>query len=457
MGKKNKKKLLISILITIFSFLLYISSPFLLNFNDERKIGLENLLSELIFYEVNIKGDVKYKLLPFPSLEISDVYLKNKNENSILNKIKVEISVYNLIQNKFSYNDITLDGGEFIIDISNFSKINDIKEFDRKKIVLKNIDLKFFDLNRSFNLNSINGKIFYADGKIKEINGKGFLGEIDFNIGFEKNELNIKSNKSNFKISISDLFSNKKIVKLNFNKQNFLPGINKVYSKLIFENIDDGFKIVTEQFKTNNLDGKIYIKKDQKISNSLLIEGQLKNVEFKNISDKELNFFLKNTLLEIANLFDAHLLLNFQDIETKNKIFDNANFEMSFQNGDIRFDKIDIFSDKNKISLKGRNIKYDKDNLFFFDFEFNTKDFENICKRICQDELTMNKIKDKEFKLKSKGILNLNKAKISIKENFTNKQFNDNELKKLNSNFNSLILLGKLENLFDLSRYFTLL
>jgi len=161
--------------------------------------------------------------------------------------------------------------------------------------------------------------------------------------------------------------------------------------------------------------------------------------------------------LEIANLFDAHLLLNFQDIETKNKIFDNANFEMSFQNGDIRFDKIDIFSDKNKISLKGRNIKYDKDNLFFFDFEFNTKDFENICKRICQDELTMNKIKDKEFKLKSKGILNLNKAKISIKENFTNKQFNDNELKKLNSNFNSLILLGKLENLFDLSRYFILL
>ena len=134
---------------------------------------------------------MKYKLLPFPSLEISDVYLKNKNENSILNKIKVEISVYNLIQNKFSYDDITLDGGEFIIDISNSSKINDIKEFDRKKIVLKNIDLKFFDLNRSFNLNSINGKIFYADGKIKEINGKGFLGEIDFNIVFEKNELNI--------------------------------------------------------------------------------------------------------------------------------------------------------------------------------------------------------------------------------------------------------------------------
>ena len=72
------------------------------------------------------------------------------------------------------------------------------------------------------------------------------------------------------------------------------------------------------------------------------------------------------------------------------------------------------------------------------------------------ETLTMNKIKDKEFKLKSKGILNLNKAKISIKENFTNKQFNDNELKKLSTTLNTSIISGKLENLFNISRYFNL-
>jgi len=54
-------------------------------------------------------------------------------------------------------------------------------------------------------------------------------------------------------------------------------------------------------------------------------------------------------------------------------------------------------------------------------------------------------------------LLNINKAKITVEENFTDRQFNDNELKKLNSNLNSLVLYGKLENLFNLSRYFTLL
>jgi hypothetical protein len=65
--------------------------------------------------------------------------------------------------------------------------------------------------------------------------------------------------------------------------------------------------------------------------------------------------------------------------------------------------------------------------------------------KICADKSLLDKIQVNEFKLKSKGLLNINKAKITVEENFTDRQFNDNELKKLNSNLNSLVLYGKLE------------
>ena len=102
------------------------------------------------------------------------------------------------------------------------------------------------------------------------------------------------------------------------------------------------------------------------------------------------------------------------------------------------------------INIQGRNIDYQKDKLFFYDFEFKTENLKDICQKICTDKSLMDKIQGNEFKLKSKGLLNINKAKITVEENFTDRQFNDNELKKLNSNLNSLVLYGKLENLFNL-------
>ena len=42
---------------------------------------------ETIKYQVSIKGTVKYKLKPLPTLEISEVHVSKKNENSILNKV----------------------------------------------------------------------------------------------------------------------------------------------------------------------------------------------------------------------------------------------------------------------------------------------------------------------------------------------------------------------------------
>ena len=102
MGKKNAKRLLVLTFTIFFGITTYFCFPFFINFNDDKKTGIENILSELIFYKVNIKGNIEYKLNPFPTLQISEIYLNKENENSIIDNINVEVSPY--CNNIWSYN-----------------------------------------------------------------------------------------------------------------------------------------------------------------------------------------------------------------------------------------------------------------------------------------------------------------------------------------------------------------
>ena len=77
-GKKNLKRLLISILTIIFSLVLYLCLPFLINFDIEKKAKIETLFSDTIRYQVSIKGSIKYKLNPLPTLEISEIHFLKK-------------------------------------------------------------------------------------------------------------------------------------------------------------------------------------------------------------------------------------------------------------------------------------------------------------------------------------------------------------------------------------------
>ena len=144
MGKKNAKKLLISISLIIFLFALYTCVPFLINFDDQKKIRIENLVSETISYDVKIKGDIQYKLNPLPVLEISNINLTKNNENSILEKVILNISIFDLIRNRFAYGDVLLSGGEFIIDLNNAGDLSIISNFKNKKIKFNDVNLRFF-------------------------------------------------------------------------------------------------------------------------------------------------------------------------------------------------------------------------------------------------------------------------------------------------------------------------
>src|SRR5210317_652879 len=231
MGKKNAKRLLVLTFTIFFGITTYFCFPFFINFNDDKKTGIENILSELIFYKVNIKGNIEYKLIPFPTLQISEIYLNKENENSIIDNINVEVSPLDLISNKFSYNDIIIQGGEFIIDLNDLNKLNLIEEFSDKKVIFKEVSLKFFNNKQSFNFNQFSGTIEYKNSKVSELNGNLYLGEIPFKINYFKN----KTKKINLKILIYNFFDETKLVTIKNKNSKRFPGNETLFTELNFK------------------------------------------------------------------------------------------------------------------------------------------------------------------------------------------------------------------------------
>ena len=332
-----------------------------------------------------------------------------------------------------------------------------IKDFKNQEVVFKNLSLKFFSKNNSFNLDQINGKILYYDSKIKKIVSHTFLGEVPFEISFKNSQLSLISKKIGLNFSLQNFFDREKNLIFSFNNQSIFPGINEIYASCKLINEEQKFIIISEKFETNLFEGNIIIEKSNETNNEIIIKSIFDKANFKKIHGKDLKFFLENSLNKLSNILDAKIILSFKKIKTKKKIFDSAKFQIFFQNGDAIFEDITFSSDKAKIKIKGRNIKYQKDNLLFYDIFFETKNIKGICDSICENKSLNNKIVNNEMKIYTKGILNINKAKLVVKENNFLKQFNDNEIKKLSDDLNKKVITGKLENLFDLSKYFNLL
>jgi len=457
MEKKKLKRLLISVFIITFSLISYVCLPFFINFDEERKAEIERLFSDTIKYQVSFKGTIKYKLKPFPTLEISEVHVSQKDENSILNKVFINISIFDLLRGNYSYKKILFDGGELIVDLDDLQNIYKNNAFKKQEIKFENLSLKFFQNEKSFNFDQINSKIFYENNKIKEINANVFIGEVPFTINFKNDQINLLSKNIGLNANFKNLFNSEKELKFTFNRQSIFPGINDIFASLKFEIDEDTLLIKSEKFKTNLFDGNITVEKNSNTNNVIIINGSFAKANFKSINKNHLKIFLENDLSKLSNLLDVKIFLDFEKIKTKKKLFNKAKFDLFFQKGDIIFENIILSSDKAKLKVKGRNIRYQKDNLLFYDLIFETKDLKEICKIICEDKTFNDKININEIKISSKGMLNINKAKIYIKENNFIKQYNDNEIKKLSDNLNSKVFFGKLENLLNLSKYFNLL
>ena len=457
MEKKKFKRLLISVLSITFSLILYVCAPFFINFDEKKKVKIENLFSDTLKYKVDIQGNITYKLMPFPTLEITEIHVTKKSENSILNKIFVSVSIFDLLRGKYSYKKVVFEGGELIVDLDNLRNVYFIENFQKQRIIFKNLSLKFFSDKKSFNLDQINSEILYENSKIKKINANVFIGEVPFKVNYKNSELDLVSKNIGLKANFQNLFNREKDLKFTFNRQSIFPGINNIFASLKFEINNNDLLIKSEKFQTNLFDGNISIEKNSGTKNIIVINGLFENANFKKIDNRDLKLFLENNLSKLSNLLDAEIFLNFEKIKTKKKLFNKAQFNFVFQKGDIIFEDVTFSSDKTKVEIKGRNIRYQKDNLLFYDIVFETNDLKAICSSICENKSNNDKIKNNEVRIYSKGMLNINKAKVVIQENNFIKQYNDNEIIKLSENLNKKVISGKLENLLDLSKYFNLL
>ncbi len=457
MEKKNLKRLLISGLTIIFSLVLYVCLPFLINFDIEKKAKIESLFSDTIKYQVSIKGGIKYKLNPFPTLEISEIHFTKKNENSIVSKIQLNVSIYDMLKSKYFYKKIIFYGGELIVDLDSLNDVYLNSNFQNKKIIFKELNLKFFSDTKSFNLDQLNSKVLYNDHKINEITANAFIGEVPFKINYKNDQLDLSSKNIGLDINLKNLFNKKKYLRFSLNRKSIFPGIDEIFGSFKIEIDENNLLIETNKFKTNLFDGNITINKSDDTKNAIVITGLFEKANLKKIFYKDLKIFLENDLNKLANILDAKISFSFNEIKTQKNLFDNAKFDFIFQKGDVIFKSIKLSSKKAKINLKGRNIKYQKDNLFFYDIIFDTESLKEMCEIICEDKSHNNKINKNKMKFYSKGILNINKAKVVVQEHNFMKQYNDNEIKKLNENLNKKVILGNLENLFDLSKYFNLL
>ena len=436
---------------------MYVCAPFFINFDEKKKVKIENLFSDTIKYKVDIQGNIEYKLHPFPTLEISEIHVTKKGENSILNKIFVSVSIFDLLRGKYSYEKVVFEGGELIVDLDNLRNVYFIENFKKQRIIFKDFSLKFFSDKKSFNLDQINSEILYENSKIKKINANAFIGEVSFKINYKNSELDLVSKNIGLNANFQNLFNREKDLKLTFNRQSIFPGINNIFAYLKFEINHNDLLIKSEKFQTNLFDGNISIEKNSGTQNIIVINGIFENANFKKINNRDLKIFLENNLNKLSNLLDAKIFLNFEKIKTQKKLFNKAQFNFIFQKGDIIFEDVTFSSDKTKVEIKGRNIRYQKDNLLFYDIVFETNDLKAICSSICENKSNNDKIKNNEVRVYSKGMLNINKAKVVIQENNFIKQYNDNEIIKLSENLNKKVISGKLENLFDLSKYFNLL
>ena len=146
---------LILLILALFSYLFYLSTPALYDYGKLQKDLTNKLLKE---FDLNsaLSAKINYKILPSPNFEISNVLLNtnanNKfNEYAQIKKMKIYVYVKNLHnQNKLNIKNIVISEANFNINKNSYNYINSLFE---KKISNKKIEIKkskiFFRENNS--------------------------------------------------------------------------------------------------------------------------------------------------------------------------------------------------------------------------------------------------------------------------------------------------------------------
>ena len=336
-------KIIASIIIAFFSFVIYLSLPAFFQY-ESFDTDLKKKISEDFNLGIkNIKG-INYSFIPSPHfiIEESNFYLSKEGETKEIvkaKKIKIFISIVNLFnKEKVVIKKITLRNNNFYLRNSH------IKEFflhlnnkTNKPIYIYNSNFFFVDNSGQItSISPIKQLKYFVDFKKNQkiLNISGKLFDTDFKYLWKKNysKPNVSQSNLYFKspnIKIENQYSNKNnkikgVSKLNFlnNKLNLDVSIDK--NKIIFQTL------------RNNIDLPDKIELDGIFELSPFFFNanlSLSNINIHLILDK-LFFYLYTFNNSIHSNFNGNLKINFKDLN--NKLFQDIFFNLKFSEEKIK-------------------------------------------------------------------------------------------------------------------------
>ena len=200
----NKKisvfgRYLILLILALFSYLFYLSTPALYDYGLLQKDLTKKLLKEFNLNSA-LSANINYKILPSPNFEISNVLLNTNTNNKFkdyaqIKKMKIYVYVKNLHnQNKLNIKNIVISEANFNINRNSYNYINSYfkKKISNKKIQIKKSKIFFRENNSKKNvvtLSTINKAMLLYDQKnnINKMIIKGSIYNTKYNLTLLRN------------------------------------------------------------------------------------------------------------------------------------------------------------------------------------------------------------------------------------------------------------------------------
>ena len=369
----NLNKIIISLILIIFSFLSYLSIPALYKYESLQKQLSKKILNDFNL-NIALSNEINYHIFPSPNFTITDSLMTLGSINDLskfgeLKKVKVFISIKNLFsQKELKIKHIKFDESNFIIDHKNYVKfIKYLKESIKKKITITNSKVFFrkSEENETIAIATIlNSKIFYdLNNENKKFESKGEI----FNTIYD---LKINQNLENLDLVNINLFfkelklkiKNKLSKKLEENKLNGETEISISRDKiqLKYNLINNKFNFNSEKSRGLNFSGMVNTSPFDFDIQILLDELNI-NTALSLIP--KIETYLNTNFLLNKN-FSGNVHLNVGNINGSKYI---KKFEIiaSFANGRINLNKSKIHLKKlGYVELKNFNI-FDKKNKIY--------------------------------------------------------------------------------------------
>ena len=442
---------LILLIVILFSYLFYLSSPNLYNYGELQKELTKKILKEFNL-DTALSSKIIYKILPSPNFEISNVMLNENTDNKLNNyaqikKMKIYISVKNLHnQKKLEIKNIVISEANININKDSYQYLNN---YFKKKISNKKFQIK-------------KSKIFFKESDPDQTDMVTLS-------NIKKSNLIYDQKNSTNKLSIDGSIYN---TKYNLNILRKFEEKNTINFELKFKKINTTIK---NEFKENNngklslnflgseinidykiLD-KIYFSSNKSIfnNNKINFQGEMNLSPFYYDANVNLNnvnaYKLFENLSKLKNLLDEKILLNkklngkiiFEINSLKGiKFFDKALINLSILNGKLILDNTTFFS--NKIGK-----------MIFTNSFIEQKDDKRIFKSNILFELLNQKKFYQKLQIPKSKRIKLNNIYFEIEKDFKQDEINITKfffnVKKSNNSSNKPIEITNLLNMDEVN------